>query len=991
MKRLLLILPVLALALLGILFLGRRTASPADLAFTPVDDDARALVERMLKANQPWLNPKPFWARYSFQRRSRSYSPADAFRQRSIRLLYRSEAAKDGPFTARWRSEEDLRLGVELRTPLHAMLQPGARYSIHKVGASEFQARKVVGVDVLFEEDAPCAIGLGAGYTHYCQSSYGFQIARVLIEPGRAIPLFIGTSRSRSFGAQPRFESTWTLGHDFFALDGGWAPRVVQWQMQDCWKERLDFQVTTNGAWIFRKGWAGGGMSKQDRWSGFSQRFQMTDLKTEELRPGDLLQQYPPEVGQTNAGPVRYEEWEMTRQDVFHLSQFQLQVGRGLQLNFGETELGIAHGPGGAYWAVLIPRKSGTLTTHSNGPPEEISHALLRFHPRQIGRLFPRETVTAADAALLPRMRVIGNLKTIFSWPAGAKITMPGPEILLVDADTSQGARRFLEANISAEAARLVPELEPLPVERLSETTPGLTEPLSEHEQEVNDEARDSTRPHVTAVFPPEDAVGIPPATELRVRFDRPMDPTALKLDWECGGFTAAEFPRYDPERFEFTIPVRLAPGALHQVLVNKPLFFGFGEKISDIRKRGSPEGFASAERRLGCLHVWRFLTAWTTNSTRASPPRVVRVTPPPGSRLPLLAFVEVQFDQAMAGPEDSLPYVLSEPAQMRTPHVLPRIEYDPVKFAFRIPLLMPARPSVKFSMAGFRSAQGVSAAPVELEFAASGLPHQGSDQQSVSMASTNPALLDLLGLMKQKRAELASVAERVEELSMEQCNGFFTRLRCTGSAFKWQQTGECYGDVSHVMGCALFRIGADGRECWSQYQAFGEDVNNLESYPVKEVGEWDLSFCDPFELTRKTPAEAAAALGLGYAGLISTPNGPRHLLETSEATWQSGLSMTLGSLSQWSIDPQTCLPRELVDWRNESLSRKRFLYDAINQPLPKGDFAVPQVKGASRETDVLNADYTNRFVKIHDGSAGAMSLRLGKYGPKGSASGGLN
>ena len=122
-----------------------------------------------------------------------------------------------------------------------------------------------------------------------------------------------------------------------------------------------------------------------------------------------------------------------------------------------------------------------------------------------------------------------------------------------------------------------------------------------------------------------------------------------------------------------------------------------------------------------------------------------------------------------MAGPEDALPYILREPPEVRgaeAPHVLPRIEYDPVKFAFRIPLLMPARPSVKFSVNGFRSAEGVTAAPVELEYSASGLPHQGSDQQSVSTANTSPALLNLLGSMKQKRAQLTSVAERVEDKS---------------------------------------------------------------------------------------------------------------------------------------------------------------------------------------------------------------------------------
>jgi hypothetical protein len=71
---------------------------------------------------------------------------------------------------------------------------------------------------------------------------------------------------------------------------------------------------------------------------------------------------------------------------------------------------------------------------------------------------------------------------------------------------------------------------------------------------------------------------------------------------------------------------------------------------------------------------------------------------------------------------------------------------------------------------------------------------------------------------------------------------------------------------------------------------------------------------------------------------------------------------------------------------------RTRFFYDAINQPLPKEAFAMPQIDGLTETLpDALDAGYTNRFVIISDGSDGSISLRWGKQGPQGTGSSGLN
>jgi len=64
----------------------------------------------------------------------------------------------------------------------------------------------------------------------------------------------------------------------------------------------------------------------------------------------------------------------------------------------------------------------------------------------------------------------------------------------------------------------------------------------------MKEEAGDESRPRVLSVTPTNDAAAVGLVTELRVRFDRPMEPLSLKLDWDSGGFTDCEFPEYDPE-----------------------------------------------------------------------------------------------------------------------------------------------------------------------------------------------------------------------------------------------------------------------------------------------------------------------------------------------------------------------------------------------------------------------------------------------------------
>jgi len=178
----------------------------------------------------------------------------------------------------------------------------------------------------------------------------------------------------------------------------------------------------------------------------------------------DLLQRYPTKLTAGDTRPDQARAWDFTEDDVFRVTQFRLEVGKELRLDVGPADLGIGHSVDGAVWAVLIPRASGTLTSRRINQ-EIISHVWLRFHPKEITRLFPPETVSAAGATnLLAQMRVIANAKMNSSWQAGGRALIPEPKDMTVDVDTKDGPRRFFGVDTEAQTVQYVDAFENHPV-----------------------------------------------------------------------------------------------------------------------------------------------------------------------------------------------------------------------------------------------------------------------------------------------------------------------------------------------------------------------------------------------------------------------------------------------------------------------------------------------------------------------------------------------
>ncbi len=193
------------------------------------DDDAKTLLARVLNANRPWLEPSAVKATYSLLRQS-------------------AEAAESsGPFSIAEGCKRAVRVGSIVRTPLHNMPNGDDKhYTVRMVGKSQWKDKNFVAVDVTFDPPVRDAVGFGGQMgTSYSHSDYVASAARIMIEPAKAVPLFM-ESWSKEMPTQPprRFHSVWVFDPEFFELDGGFAQR--------CWsgREEAPSPSVRNSRWL---------------------------------------------------------------------------------------------------------------------------------------------------------------------------------------------------------------------------------------------------------------------------------------------------------------------------------------------------------------------------------------------------------------------------------------------------------------------------------------------------------------------------------------------------------------------------------------------------------------------------------------------------------------------------------------------------------------------------------------------------------------------
>ena len=497
-------------------------------------------------------------------------------------------------------------------------------------------------------------------------------------------------------------------------------------------------------------------------------------------------------------------------------------------------------------------------------------------------------------------------------------------------------------------------------------------------------EATNANQPKVVFVSPADGATNVDARQEIRVRFDRPMNPDDLGIIWRSGGFLPGGQPRYESDRNEFVFPVWLAPGQTNDLSVNFDA--------------GSFGGFRGTNSVLAQEYRWHFTTQPLAAKPNAVKPAVAQISPTPGETLPVLTLLEITFNQPMMPPDQSPPYLRTIGiGGFSLPALIPSFDYDPTSHTFTVPVLLPPDNETKLKLEGFRSADGLAADSVVISCEVGTNNYSSERSNQMASAAKDPRLEQLLTSMKAARARLTSGVETVQwQSSWGEKESFDDEIKSHGAIFKWQGTNQFYADISDVMGMTkAFILGTDGKTCWL-YSDDERDGRRLNSAPANMMADIHASIADPFALTTHTVQSAVEKAHPIYEGQTELEGIMCHRVQS----WivqqsQNDPGGASAAKYEWWIDAKTLLPVQVVQSSQFGCETFRFHYDKLNEPMPDAAFQPPVEPGASVKSDdwfekKLGPD-EKRFLTIMDGCNGEMSGRLGRRGPEGTTSSGLN
>ena len=286
------------------------------------------------------------------------------------------------------------------------------------------------------------------------------------------------------------------------------------------------------------------------------------------LKAIDLLERYPTQLTAGDAEPEHARQWEFTAGDIFHVSKFEFVVGDKLKVVLGSSDLGIGHSADGAVWAVLLPREPAVLSSPVSKKEEAVVNVWLRFHPAQIARLFPSDTVLEpGNTELVNDIRSVANAKMSASWQAGMKAMIPEPKDMTVYVDTRDGSRRFFIVDTEAQKADYVAAFDPR---------------SARNSDENSISSLDSAPPVVIRTFPEAGSTAVAPGlAEISVTFSKEMMDQSWSWCgvWDNSNAEGVEAPKYDPEHRTCAVKVKLEPNKTYGYWLNTQKFRNFRDK----------------------------------------------------------------------------------------------------------------------------------------------------------------------------------------------------------------------------------------------------------------------------------------------------------------------------------------------------------------------------------------------------------------------------
>jgi beta-lactamase regulating signal transducer with metallopeptidase domain len=479
-----------------------------------------------------------------------------------------------------------------------------------------------------------------------------------------------------------------------------------------------------------------------------------------------------------------------------------------------------------------------------------------------------------------------------------------------------------------------------------------------------------SGTPKVVRVSPADGAPDVDPVSEIRVRFDRPMDPTRSFLEWDTrgpAGYRRRGEMRYESDTHQFVIPVRLTPGVLHKVRLNH----------ENPVKDGVFEGFESAEHVAAEPRSWSFTTARPA-SKAGDPPKVIAVTPPGDSEVTLITNLELTFDRPMDPERYNI--VDTDPHEFeRKPGLAGPVSYDETAHRLTLPLSLPPNWNGEVRLDGFRSRDGVETGqPVVLKYRTMREVLPSRVARRVEGAGRSPELLRFVESVRDARRKLSSVSERALTVSSLGLSlpGWHQRLESQGATFKMSGDRRFYGEVDAIMRMP-FRVGSDGKDCWLRFQ------DQRTSLPFDDVAEKNVRVCDAFDAFGRVDA-AQFAQDRQLEDLGETLIGDRRCRRVRSWSLQRFANDRYLATDDFYFDARTLLPVRVeithVGTPNHVYTID-FAHSRVNEPIPDDEFRPGGLGGKAVDPPPLGEGYTHRFLNVDDGSGGGCRSGWGRRG----------
>jgi RNA polymerase sigma factor (sigma-70 family) len=640
----------------------------------------------------------------------------------------------------------------------------------------------------------------------------------------------------------------------------------------------------------------------------------------------------------------------------------------------------------------------GTVFTRLSRGRELLRRRLARRGVTASAGLFAAALASTANSAPLPSGLVAQTVKIVAAFAVGSstaaislavvsltngvckmmwltRLAWVGVPALLLALATAGGLRVW-GGNAAPQQDRYQAALV---VAALPEAEPVAQPQLPQPERK---EPRD--RPKILEVFPPNGAVNVEPITDIRIRFDRPMDPAAAYLTWEPlrdltarTGFRLRGDMQYNVESHEFVLPVELVADAKHVVTANSSP--GGPVDLADEREH---EGFQSVTKIAARDYRWTFHTKKLP--TRPGRPALATVvSPKPDTEVPLITSLEVSFDQAMdptcygisghnTSPFDAQPNLMGPP------------KYDPTKRSFTLLLQLPPNWNGEIKLDGFRDTDGIEAKPLVVKYRTMRAVLAAERRVQIASLGTSVEFRQLLDRIRKARRDLTSVSEEVLFGSVGNHgagSAWLLSYHLEGTRLRMQGGQQFVGEIDDIMRMP-FRIGRDGATCW---MLRGQELFKLPAQDFKSI---NTLFCDAFDAFSDQPASTIihdhkleflgewTIRGRACYGIRSWDINPERF----------------SSILDWYIDKQTLLPLRVGTTRAGMYHWYDYTHTQINQKIPDAEFRPPALAGVKEgKPEPLTEGYTSRFLNVIDGSNGRMSVRWGMQGPAGQSSSGLN